>query len=47
MRAAQKLEKKITAPPQVVWRKVDPQGFYQLQRYLFLTREEFNRGVNL
>lgn len=47
LQAARKLEKKITAPPQVVWRKQDPAAFYQLQRFLFLTREEFNRGVEL
>ena len=45
-KAAKKLEKKITAEPQIVWRKRDPESFYQLQRFLFLTREEFNRGVN-
>jgi hypothetical protein len=47
LKAASKLEKKITAAPQVVWRKNDPSGFYQLQRFLFLTKEEFNRGVEL
>lgn len=47
LQAACKLEKKITAPPQVVWRKNDPAGFYQLQRFLFLTKDEFNRGVQL
>lgn len=47
LKAASKLEKKITAPPQVVWRKDDPAGFYQLQRFLFLTKEEFSRGVQL
>lgn len=45
--AASKLEKKITAPPQVVWRKLDPSGFYELERFLFLTKDEFNRGVKL
>lgn len=45
MKAAKRLEKKITAEPQVVWRKLDPSGFYQLERFLFLTRDEFNRGV--
>jgi hypothetical protein len=47
LKAASKLEKKITAPPQVVWRKDDPSGFYQLQRFLFLTKDEFTRGVQL
>jgi hypothetical protein len=47
MLAASKLEKKITAAPQVVWRKDDPAGFYQLQRFLFLTKDEFSRGVQL
>ena len=47
MRAAKKLEKRITAPPQVVWRKDDPGGFYQLERFLFLTKDEFSRGVEL
>lgn len=47
LQAAKKLEKKITAPPQVAWRKEHPAAFYQLQRFLFLTREEFNRGVQL
>jgi hypothetical protein len=47
LQAAQKLEKKITAPPQVVWRKEDPAAFYELQRFLFLTRDEFSRGVQL
>jgi len=47
LQAARKLEKKITAPPQVVWRKQDPSAFYELERFLFLTREEFNRGVEL
>ena len=47
LQAASKLEKKITTPPQVVWRKNDPAGFYQLQRFLFLTKDEFNRGVQL
>lgn len=47
LKAASKLEKKITAAPQVVWRKDDPAGFYELQRFLFLTREEFSRGVQL
>jgi len=47
LKAARKLEKKITAPPQVVWRKQDPTAFYELQRFLFLTRDEFNRGVEL
>ena len=47
MRAAKKLEKRITAPPQVVWRKDDPGGFYQLERFLFLTKDEFARGVEL
>jgi hypothetical protein len=45
--AAKKLEKKITAAPRVVWRKQDPGAFYELERFLFLTREEFNRGVEL
>lgn len=45
--AASKVEKNITAPPQVVWRKADPSGFYELERFLFLTKEEFNRGVQL
>lgn len=47
MLAASKLEKKITAPPQVVWRKRDPNGFYELERFLFLTKDELNRGVKL
>lgn len=47
MLAASKLEKKITAPPQVVWRKLDPTGFYELERFLFLTKDEYNRGVQL
>lgn len=46
-KAAQKLEKKITAAPQVIWRKQDPAAFYELERFLFLTRDEFNRGVQL
>lgn len=45
--AASKLEKKVTAPPQVVWRKADPAGFYELERFLFLTKDEFSRGVQL
>lgn len=47
LQAASKLEKKITAPPQVVWRKLNPSGFYELERFLFLTKDEFNRGVQL
>jgi hypothetical protein len=47
LKAAQRLEKKITAPPQVVWRKQNPGAFHELQRFLFLTRDEFNRGVEL
>lgn len=47
IKAASKLEKRITAEPKVVWRKADPAGFYQLERFLFLTKEEFNRGVQL
>ena len=47
LQAAKKLEKKITAAPRVVWRKQDPDGFYHLERFLFLTRDEFNRGVGL
>lgn len=47
LKAAEKLEKQITAPPQVVWRKQSPADFYQLQRFLFLTRDEFKRGVQL
>jgi hypothetical protein len=47
LQAAKKLEKKITAPPQVIWRKQDPAAFYELERFLFLTRDEFNRGVQL
>jgi hypothetical protein len=31
----------------VVWRKDDPGGFYQLERFLFLTKDEFSRGVEL
>lgn len=47
LQAAKRLEKKITAAPQVVWRKQDPGAFYELERFLFLTRDEFNRGVQL
>lgn len=47
LKAASKLEKKITAQPQVVWRKQDPTAFYELQRLLFLTKDEFSRGVQL
>ena len=47
LKAAEKLEKQVTAPPQVIWRKQSPADFYQLQRFLFLTKDEFNRGVQL
>ena len=47
LQAARKLQKKITVPPQVIWRKQHPAAFYELQRFLFLTRDEFNRGVEL
>jgi hypothetical protein len=45
--AATKLEKKISAEPQVVWRKEDPGGFYEIERFLFLTRDEYLREVQL
>lgn len=47
LQAASKLEKKITAAPQVVWRKAEPSRFYELERFLFLTKDEFSRGVQL
>lgn len=47
LQAASKLEKKIPATPQVVWRKLDPAGFYELERFLFLTKAEYTRGVQL
>lgn len=47
MDAASKLEKLVSAPPRVVWRKDDPAAFYQMQRFLFLTKDEYKRGVQL
>jgi hypothetical protein len=35
------------AEPRIAWRKQDPAAFYQLERFLFLTKKEFNDGHEL
>jgi len=35
------------AEPRIAWRKQDPAAFYQLERFLFLTKQEFNDGHEL
>lgn len=35
------------AEPRIAWRKQDPGAFYQLERFLFLTKQEFNDGHEL
>jgi hypothetical protein len=46
LKAATKIEGREAAP-QIAWRKADPFAFYQLERFLFLTKQEFNDGCEL
>ena len=46
IKAATKIEGREAAP-QIAWRKDDPAAFYQLERFLFLTKQEFNDGCEL
>jgi hypothetical protein len=46
IKAATKIEGR-EAEPQIAWRKADPFAFYQLERFLFLTKQEFNDGCEL
>lgn len=46
MTAATKIQGR-DAEPRIAWRNQDPSAFYQLERFLFLTKQEFSDGHEL